>query len=51
LSALIRPFAEMMPNFFHTFLAASALLWMLAFGLYVLEYAPMLMTKRRQRTE
>ncbi|MNE12336.1 NnrS protein [compost metagenome] len=51
LSALTRPFAEMMPNFFHTFLAASALLWMLAFGLYVLEYAPMLMTKRRQRTE
>jgi len=51
LSALIRPFAEMMPNFFHTFLAASALFWMLAFGLYVLEYAPMLMTKRRERTE
>lgn len=47
LAALIRPFAEMMPNFFHTFLAGSALLWMLAFGLYVLEYGPMLTKKRK----
>ncbi|OYR15258.1 NnrS family protein [Brucella thiophenivorans] len=47
LSALVRPFAEMMPNFFHTFLAGSALLWMLAFGLYVVEYAPMLTHKRK----
>ncbi len=48
-AALIRPFAEVLPNFFHTFLAASALLWMLAFGLYVLEYAPMLLRERRPR--
>ena len=47
LAALTRPFAEMMPNFFHTFLAGSALLWMLAFGLYVLEYGPMLSRKRK----
>ncbi|MDR6434677.1 NnrS family protein, partial [Brucella pseudogrignonensis] len=47
LAALTRPFAEMMPNFFHTFLAGSALLWMLAFGLYVLEYGPMLSCKRK----
>ncbi|MCL7998022.1 NnrS family protein [Brucella sp. 21LCYQ03] len=46
-AALVRPFAEMMPNFFHTFLAASALLWMLAFALYVLEYGPMLTKKRK----
>jgi uncharacterized protein involved in response to NO len=38
-----------MPNFFHTILAASALLWMGAFGLYVLEYGPMLLRERRQR--
>lgn len=47
LAAIIRPFAEMMPNFFHTFLAGSALLWMLGFGLYVLEYGPMLTRKRK----
>jgi len=47
LAALLRPFAEMMPNFFHTFLAASALFWMLAFGLYVVEYSPMLTQKRK----
>lgn len=48
-AALIRPLAEIMPNFFHTILAASALLWMGAFGLYVLEYGPMLVRERRQR--
>ena len=48
-AALIRPLAEVMPNFFHTILAASALLWMGAFGLYVLEYGPMLLRERRQR--
>jgi len=47
LAALVRPFAEMMPNFFHTFLAGSALLWMLAFGFYALEYGPMLTRKRK----
>ncbi|MBV2143004.1 NnrS family protein [Falsochrobactrum sp. TDYN1] len=47
-SALIRPFAEIMPNFFHTLLAASALLWMAAFGLYIVEYAPMLLRHRQQ---
>ncbi|WP_343316113.1 NnrS family protein [Brucella sp. BE17] len=47
LAALMRPFAEIMPNFFHTFLAGSALLWMMAFGLYVLEYGPMLLKKRK----
>ncbi|SPU62322.1 NnrS family protein [Brucella melitensis] len=48
-AAVIRPFAEIMPNFFHTLLAASALLWMLAFGLFVVEYGPMLLRKRRSR--
>ncbi len=47
-AALIRPLAEVMPNFFHTILAASALLWMGAFGLYVFEYGPMLLRERRQ---
>lgn len=46
-AALLRPLAEVLPNFFHTVLAASALLWMLAFGLFLLEYAPMLTRLRR----
>ncbi|MEN5297575.1 NnrS family protein [Brucella sp. TWI559] len=49
LAALLRPFAEMIPNFFHTLFAGSALLWILAFGLYVLEYGPML-TRQRKAT-
>ncbi|PWL17507.1 short-chain dehydrogenase [Falsochrobactrum shanghaiense] len=48
-SALTRPFAEMIPDFFHTLLAASALLWMAAFSLYIAEYAPMLLRHRRSR--
>lgn len=47
-AALIRPLAEILPNFFHTILAAAALLWMAAFGLYLLEYAPMLLRQRRK---
>ena len=50
-SALIRPFAEIILNYFHTILAVSALLWIAAFALYVIEYAPMLLQDRRQRAE
>ncbi len=44
-AALTRPLAEMVPAFFHSLLAASGLLWIAAFGLFLLEYAPMLVRR------
>lgn len=47
LAALIRPFAEIMPAYFYTTLSVSSLLWIAAFVLFILEYAPMLMADRK----
>lgn len=47
LCALVRPLAEILPDFTSTLYAASGLLWITAFGLYCVEYAPILATKRR----
>lgn len=47
LCALVRPLAEILPDFSPALYAASGLLWIAAFGLYCLEYAPMLARKRR----
>ncbi len=46
-AALIRPLAELAPEHFQPLLALSALLWIAAYGLFVLEYAPMLTRTRR----
>lgn len=50
-SALVRPFAEIVLNYFHTILAISALLWIAAFAFFIIEYAPMLLQDRRKRME
>lgn len=47
LCALVRPLAEILPDLSPILYAASGLLWIAAFGLYCLEYAPMLARKRR----
>lgn len=47
LCALVRPLAEILPDLSPALYAASGLLWIAAFGLYCLEYAPMLARKRR----
>lgn len=47
LCALVRPLAEILPDFTSTLYAASGLLWVTAFSLYCLEFAPILTTKRR----
>jgi uncharacterized protein involved in response to NO len=47
LCALVRPLAEILPEISPTLYAASGLLWITAFGLYCLEYAPILARKRR----
>jgi len=45
--ALVRPLAEVLPDLSPALYAASGLLWIAAFGLYCLEYAPILTRKRR----
>jgi len=47
LCALVRPLAELLPDFTSTLYAASGMLWVTAFGLYCLEFAPILTMKRR----
>ena len=47
LSALLRPMAEMLPDFAPMLYAASGGLWIIAFGLFCIEYAPLLLRKRR----
>ncbi|WP_313526110.1 NnrS family protein [Shinella sp.] len=47
LCALVRPLAEILPDLSRAVYATSGLLWIAAFGLYCLEYAPILARKRR----
>lgn len=47
LCALVRPLGEILPDLSPPIYAASGLLWIAAFGLFCLEYAPILARKRR----
>ncbi|MCR6500088.1 NnrS family protein [Shinella sp. CPCC 101442] len=47
LCALVRPLAEVFSDLSPVLYAASGLLWIAAFGLYCLEYSPILARKRR----
>lgn len=40
--ALVRPFAELVPEVYHPLLELSAIGWIVAYGLFVAEHAPML---------
>lgn len=44
LAGLIRPLAELVPSYYHEILAVSGLAWIIAFSLFVVEYAPILTT-------
>ncbi|MHA6691006.1 NnrS family protein [Devosia sp. A449] len=48
-TALLRPFASVWPDFATELLSASGLCWIIAFGLYSLEYGPVLLRRRRER--
>jgi uncharacterized protein involved in response to NO len=41
--ALLRPLADLFPDAYHALLALSGLAWLLAYGLFVIEHAPMLL--------
>jgi uncharacterized protein involved in response to NO len=47
LSAVLRPFAEVIPSQYHLLLSLSGLCWLIAFGLFVVEYGPMLLTPKQ----
>lgn len=46
LSAVLRPFAELIPTQYHLLLSLSGGCWLIAFGLFVLEFGPMLVSPR-----
>ena len=46
LSAVLRPFAELIPSQYHLLLSLSGGFWLIAFGLFVLEFGPMLVSPR-----
>lgn len=48
LCALARPVAGLLPDFAQTIYALSGGLWLVAFGLFVIEYGPMLVRVRRR---
>lgn len=46
LSAVLRPFAELIPTQYHVLLSLSGGCWLIAFGLFVLEFGPMLVSPK-----
>jgi len=50
-AALLRPLAGIWPDYYIELLSASGLCWIAAFTLYVAEYGPVLVQKRRDRPE
>jgi len=51
LAAILRPLAALLPEHYLLLVSLSGLCWMAGFGLYVLEYAPALLGRRRPRPE
>jgi uncharacterized protein involved in response to NO len=50
LSAVLRPFAEIIPSQYHVLLSLSGLCWLIAFGLFVIEYGPMLVSQKPDKS-
>ncbi len=49
LSAVLRPFAELIPSQYHVLLSLSGVFWLIAFGLFVIEFGPMLVSPDLRR--
>ena len=45
-AAVVRPFAELLPQHYHTLLTLSAGGWLIAFGLFVFRYGPILVRQQ-----
>jgi uncharacterized protein involved in response to NO len=50
-AALLRPLASVWPDHATELLSATGLCWILAFALYVIEYGPVLVQRRRERSD
>jgi uncharacterized protein involved in response to NO len=50
-AALLRPSAMLLPNHYMSLVSLSGICWMMAFTLYLVEYAPALLTRRKPRPE
>lgn len=50
-ATLLRPLASAWPDYYTELLSAAGLCWIVAFALYVFEYGPVLVQKRRERGE
>jgi len=46
-AAILRPFAEILPEFYHPILATSGVAWIAAFAIFLAEHGPMLVTRSR----
>ena len=49
LSAIVRPFAEIIPEHYHVLLEIAGGAWLIAFALFLAEYGPILLTSRTVR--
>ena len=47
LAAVLRPFAEILPEAYHLLLGLAGLFWFIAYGLFLIELGPMLLRHRR----
>ena len=45
-AALLRPIAEIVPDYYQPLISLAGVAWMLAFGMFLVEYGPMLLTPR-----
>ena len=43
MAAIVRPFAEIIPDYYHQLLAVAGGAWIAAFGLFVVAYTPILL--------
>ncbi|RYH14551.1 MAG: short-chain dehydrogenase [Alphaproteobacteria bacterium] len=48
-AAATRPFAEALPDHFNTLLAIAGAAWIAAFGIFILEYGPILLAKKHRQ--
>lgn len=48
-AALLRPLSSIWPDYATELLSATGLCWIIAFALYVIEYGPVLVQRRRER--
>jgi uncharacterized protein involved in response to NO len=51
LATVLRPAANLFPDYYMRLVELSGLFWIMAFGLYVFEYAPAILGRRKPRAE